>query len=99
MKLSKILILLPFALSGITAIQAQETLQMEGTEIVVNKELPRVLYIVPWKSVERFEIETPPIISIMDQPLTRIDRASFRRTIRYHDAIFSKAERIDPVSE
>ena len=72
---------------------------MEGTEIIGNKELPRVLYIVPWKSVERFDIETPPITSIMDQQLTRIERASFRRTIRYHDAIFSKAERLDPVSE
>ena len=72
---------------------------MEGTEIIGNKELPRVLYIVPWKSVEKFEIESPPITSIMDQPLTRIERASFRRTIRYHEAIYSKAERIDPATE
>ena len=95
----KLLILLTFALFGITAIQAQETLQMEGTEIIGNKELPRVLYIVPWKSVERFEIKTPAITSIMDQQLTRIDRTSFRRAMRYHDAIFSKAERIDSVTE
>jgi hypothetical protein len=92
-------ITLLFALSGITAIQAQERLQLEGTEIIGNKELPRVLYIVPWKSVEKFEIEKPPISSIMDQPLTPIERASFRRTIRYHEAIHSKAERIDPATE
>lgn len=65
---------------------------MEGTEITGNKELPKVLYIVPWKSVERFEIQSPPIESIMDQKLTPIDRASFKRAIHYHDAIFSKAE-------
>lgn len=65
---------------------------MEGTEITGNKELPRVLYIVPWKSVERFEIESPPITSIMDEKLTPIERASFKRTIHYHDAIFSKAK-------
>lgn len=88
-----------FALSGITAIQAQEKLQMEGTEIIGNKELPRVLYIVPWKTVERFEITTPPITSILDQKLGPIDRPSFRRKIHYHDAIVSKAERIDPVTE
>jgi len=64
---------------------------MEGTEITGNKELPRVLYIVPWKSVERFDIKSPPITSILDQELTRIDRASFKRQIHYHDAIFSKA--------
>ena len=64
---------------------------MEGTEITGNRELPRVLYIVPWKSVERFEIESPPITSIMEQELTPLERASFRRKIHYHEAIFSKA--------
>lgn len=65
---------------------------MEGTEIIGNKELPQVLYIVPWKSVERFEITSPPIISIMEQPLTPIDRAAFKRQIHYHNAIFSGAK-------
>ncbi|MDH3218178.1 MAG: hypothetical protein OEO19_01495 [Gammaproteobacteria bacterium] len=73
-------------------VNAQDRLQMEGTEITGNKELPRVLYIVPWKSVERFELTSPPIVSILDQKLTPIDRASFKRTIHYHDAIFSKAK-------
>ena len=79
------------AISCIANVNAQERLQMEGTEITGNKELPRVLYIVPWKSVERFDIKSPPITSILDQELTRIDRASFKRQIHYHDAIFSKA--------
>ena len=64
---------------------------MEGAEIKGNRELPKVLYVVPWKSVERFQIESPPIISIMEQKLTPIDRASFRRKINYHEEIFSKA--------
>ncbi len=64
---------------------------MEGTEITGNKESPNVLYIVPWKSVERFDVKSPPIVSIMDQKLTPIDRVSFKRTIHYHDAIYSKA--------
>ncbi len=81
-----------FAISGIASVNAQERLELEGTAITGNKELPRVLYIVPWKSVERFEIESPPIISIMDEKLTTIDRASFKRKIHYHDAIFSKAK-------
>ncbi len=80
-----------FAISMSTNVAAQEILQLEGTEIIGNKELPRVLYIVPWKSVERFELSSPPIISIMDQPLVRIDRAAFKRQIHYHNAIFSGA--------
>ena len=81
-----------FAISGSASLNAQERLEMEGTEITGNKELPRVLYIVPWKSVERFEMESPPITSIMDEKLTPIERASFKRTIHYHDAIFSKVK-------
>jgi len=68
---------------------AQERIQMEGTEIVGSQELPRVLYIVPWQSAERFEIETPPITSIIERRLVPLERAAFRRKVHYHEAIFS----------
>ena len=64
---------------------------MEGIEIKGNKELPRVLYIVPWKTAERFDLDSPPIASIMERRLEPLDRSAFRRTIRYHEAIFSRA--------
>ena len=79
--------------------QAQQSLQLEGTEITGNKELPMVLYIVPWKSPERFDIQSPPITSVMDAPLTTIDRPSFKRTINYHQAIYQKPAPGAPASE
>ena len=79
--------------------QAQESLQLEGTEITGNKELPMVLYIVPWKSIERFDIQSPPIVSVMDAPLTSIDRPSFKRTINYHQAIYQTPGATSPASE
>ena len=81
------------------ALLAQQSLQLEGTEIIGNKELPMMLYILPWKSVERFDMKSPPITSIMDQKLSPLDRASFRRTIHYHQAIYSKAEPVIPVTK
>ena len=78
-----------FAISSTASVNAQEKLQMQGTEITCNKELPKILYIVPWKSVERFDISSPPIVSIMEQKLTPIERASFKRTIHYHNAVFA----------
>jgi hypothetical protein len=81
-----------FAISCIASVNAQEKLEMQGTAITGNKELPKVLYIVPWKSAERFDISTPPMISIMDQKLGPIERASFKRTVHYHDAIFAKTK-------
>ena len=83
-------------LLGSTASSAQDIIQLEGTSITGNKELPMVLYIVPWKSVERFDIKPPAITSIMDQKLGPIDRASFKRTINYHQAIYSKAKPASP---
>jgi hypothetical protein len=89
----KLLLTIPavFAISMTAGVQAQERIEMEGTEITGNKELPRVLYIVPWKTAERFEIDSPPIASIMERRLEPLERPAFRRTIRYHEAIFSKA--------
>jgi len=85
-------LILIVAAVGSADLGAQQSLQMEGTEITGNKELPMVLYIVPWKSAQRFEIEAPPITSVMDQKLAPLDRATFKRTIHYHEAIYSKAK-------
>ena len=71
-----------------TIIMAQDRLDMEGASIVGNKELPNMLYIVPWKATERIDFPSPPVVSIMDQALTTIDRSTFKRQIRYHAAIF-----------
>ena len=68
---------------------AQDRLDMEGTSITGNKELPSMLYIVPWKETESVKVASPPVSSLMDKPLTLIERNAFRRQIRYHAAIFS----------
>jgi hypothetical protein len=67
---------------------AQQRIEMEGTSITGNKESPKVLYIVPWKSTETVDFPSPPVESIMDQPLVPLERNAFRRQIRYHVAIF-----------
>ena len=64
-----------FAITCSASVSAQEKLQMEGTEITGNKELPRVLYIVPWKSADRFELTSPPVASVLDQKLGPIDQS------------------------
>lgn len=72
-------------------ITAQERLDMEGTAIRGNRESPKVLYIVPWKSAAKVDIQAPAIVSILDQPLKSIQRRTFRRRIYYHEVIFSSS--------
>ena len=99
MKRLPITFILMMAISVNGGVAAQDSLELEGTEITGNKELPMVLYIVPWKSVERFDIESPPITSVMDLQLKPIDRTSFNRTINYHQALFSTPLPNGPASE
>lgn len=79
-------------LASTTNVTAQERLEMEGTAIIGNKELPKVLYIVPWKPAERIDIPTPPITSVLDQPLKPIERKTFRRQVQYHQTLFPVPE-------
>ncbi len=81
--LNVILLYAAFVFSG----QAEERLEMEGTAIIGNPELPKVLYIVPWKQSELPNISEPPLQSLIDDALAPIDRAEFRREVMYRDAL------------
>jgi hypothetical protein len=88
------LIILSLTIIGsiaLTSAYAQQRLELDGTSIIGNKELPNVLTIVPWKSIEKVDLPSPPIVSIMDQALTPIERDTFQRQVRYHQAIFPVA--------
>lgn len=63
---------------------AEDRIELEGTSIIGNKELPKMLYIVPWKSAELPDMNTPPIESLIDEALSPVDRDSFKRKIRYY---------------
>jgi hypothetical protein len=68
-------------------VQAEERLEMEGTAIIGNQELPKVLYIVPWKPSELPDLSEPPLQSLIDDALAPVDREEFRREVLYHDAL------------
>jgi hypothetical protein len=69
---------------------AAERLDMEGTRIRGNQELPKVLYIVPWQTAEIPNLDQPPLESLIDEALSPLDREVFQRKIRYYDALSSQ---------
>lgn len=71
---------------------AQQHLEMKGTAIIGNKELPKVLYIVPWKSAETISLATPPYISVLDEVLKPIERTTFKRQVNYYNELFPPTE-------
>jgi hypothetical protein len=71
-------------------LQAEERIELQGTAIIGNQELPKVLYIVPWKSSELPQLNEPPLESLVDEALSPIDREVFRRQSMYYDALAEK---------
>lgn len=69
---------------------AEERIKLESMSIVGNKELPKMLYIVPWKNSELPEMNTPPIESLIDEALSTVDRDDFKRKIRYYQIYSEK---------
>ena len=67
--------------------KAEDHLQLDTTQITGNQELPKVLYIVPWKRSDLGDLLGKPANSLLDEVLEPVDRDVFRRENRYYDAL------------
>ena len=67
--------------------KAQDRLELDTTQITGNRELPKVLYIVPWKRADLGDLVGKPVNSLLDEVLTPVDRDVFRRENRYYRAL------------
>jgi hypothetical protein len=66
---------------------AQDRLDLDASQITGNRELPKVLYIVPWRSAELGDLVGRPVNSLLDEVLEPVDRDVFRRQNRYFEAL------------
>jgi hypothetical protein len=62
---------------------AQDRANIDGTKIIGNRELPKVLYIVPWKKPLPSDLSGRPPASVLDEALAPVDRDVFRRQVSY----------------
>jgi hypothetical protein len=67
--------------------KAMDRLELDTTSITGNRELPKVLYIVPWKRSDLGDLLGKPVNSLLDEVLTPVDRDVFRRENRYFTAL------------
>lgn len=65
---------------------AEDRAEIDRTQIIGNRELPKVLYIVPWKKPLPSELSGRPLESVLDEALAPVDRDVFRRQVRYTSA-------------
>ncbi|HEX9627894.1 MAG TPA: hypothetical protein VGA00_13230 [Acidiferrobacterales bacterium] len=64
--------------------RAEDRVDLEGTAIIGNRELPKMLYIVPWKPPDPGDLVGRPVESLLDEALAPVDRDVFRRQVEFH---------------
>lgn len=62
-------------------------MQLDTTQVTGSRELPKVLVIVPWKNPELVELTGRPLASLVEEALSPIDPAVFRRQVDYYNAL------------
>ncbi|MGB5510731.1 MAG: hypothetical protein WBM87_03385 [Woeseiaceae bacterium] len=65
--------------------RVMDSMELGRTEITGNQELPKVLYIVPWKKSDPGDFLGRPINTLLDEVLEPIDREEFIRQVRYYE--------------
>ena len=70
-------------------LRAADSMTLDGTTITGNRELPKALHIVPWKSSEAGDLAGRPMNSLVDEALSPVDRDVFIRELKYYDTVHS----------
>ncbi len=63
---------------------AEEERDLEGMSVIGSQELPKALYIVPWREAEVGEHHARLGHGVTEDPLQPLDRGVFRRELHYH---------------
>ena len=75
-----------------TGNQVMDSIELGRTEITGNQELPKVLYIVPWKKSDPGDLMGRPVNTLLDEVLAPIDREEFIRQVGYYDDLYGDEE-------
>jgi hypothetical protein len=67
--------------------RAMDRVELDNTQITGNRELPKVMYVVPWKKPDLGDFSGRPAKSLLDELLAPVDRDVFKRQVRYFEAL------------
>jgi hypothetical protein len=72
-------------------IWAADRLELDATAIKGSRELPKVLYIVPWQSARLGALSGGAGSSAFDTGLEALDRDVFRRQVQYYGMLHGES--------
>lgn len=86
--LNLLLLLAAISLSALAT--AEQKMDLDGMSVIGNQELPKALFIVPWKDPEASLAPDRPVNSLLDEALQPVDPEVFRRKLDYFDTVHKK---------
>jgi hypothetical protein len=75
-----------------TSSAVMDELDLGATEITGNQELPKVMYIVPWRESDPGDLMGRPANTLLDEVLAPVDRSEFVREVDYYRDLFEESE-------
>jgi len=72
--------------------RVMDRIELGRTEITGNQELPKVLYIVPWKKADPGDLMGRPVNTLLDEVLAPLDREEFIRQVDYYGDLYGDEE-------
>lgn len=75
-----------------------DRVDLDTTTVTGNREMPKVMYVVPWKKSDIGDLSGKPMNSLLDEVLAPVDRDVFRREVSYFRAVSAPAAQISAPS-
>ena len=85
-------------MTAATTAHAQDRADIDRTQIIGNRELPKVLYIVPWKKPLPGQLSGRPVHSVLDEALAPVDREVFKRQADYSAQLRARSTAVAAVA-
>ncbi len=69
-----------------------DRMELGRTEITGSQELPKVMYIVPWKKADPGDLMGRPVNTLLDEVLAPLDREEFARQVGYYSDLYGNED-------
>lgn len=83
-----------FMLCVAGSVVADTRLELDESKITGARELPKVLYIVPWKNTSH-GLQALPMRSLVEEPLEPVEMDRFRRQQRYYGMLHGASSELE----
>lgn len=80
--------------AAVSPVLAEDRAVIDDTKIIGNRELPKVIYIVPWRKPAPDDLSPRPLQSVLDEALAPLDRDVFRRQVRYDGQVAARSRTV-----